>query len=161
MQRLLTIGAYGFTAAAFFEALRGAGVDTFIDVRQRRGVRGREYAFVNAGRLQARLAKIGIRYRHIKELAPTTEVRAVQHRVDADLGTRKRNRSRLATEFAAAYRRVCLDTYPRSRFLDAVGPQAETVCLFCVEREPEACHRSLVAEHVRPAEVMSVEHLVP
>ncbi len=42
--KLVTIGVYGFTPEAFFETLRLAGVDTFCDVRWRRGVRGHEYA---------------------------------------------------------------------------------------------------------------------
>ena len=47
LERVVTIGAYGFSADRFFAALREAGVDTFLDIRQRRGVRGAEYAFAN------------------------------------------------------------------------------------------------------------------
>ena len=39
---LLTIGVYGFDPGGFFGALSAAGVDTFCDVRSRRGVRGSE-----------------------------------------------------------------------------------------------------------------------
>ena len=61
---IVTIGAIGYTAESFFQALQNANVDTFIDVRRRRAVRGREYAFANSQRLQARLAELGIRYVH-------------------------------------------------------------------------------------------------
>ena len=37
---IVTIGVYGFTEVDFFHALRQAGVDTFVDIRGRRGVRG-------------------------------------------------------------------------------------------------------------------------
>jgi hypothetical protein len=40
--RVVTIGVYGFTVDRFLTALREAGVDALLDVRQRRGVRGSE-----------------------------------------------------------------------------------------------------------------------
>ncbi|WP_349829476.1 hypothetical protein [Brevibacterium litoralis] len=49
-----------------------------LDVRQRRGVRGTEYAWANSRRLQAALAANGIDYRHHRELAPTTELAHVR-----------------------------------------------------------------------------------
>jgi hypothetical protein len=42
--RVATIGVYGFDLDGFLDALRRAGVGELIDVRQRRGVRGRDYA---------------------------------------------------------------------------------------------------------------------
>jgi Protein of unknown function, DUF488 len=50
--------------------------------------------------------------------------------------------------------RVCQDRVERGRELP--GPVAElprdsATALFCVERDPEACHRSLVAECLRAA----------
>src|SRR5437660_1079576 len=56
---LATIGVYGWTADTFLDALRRAGVRQLLDVRQRRGVRGREYAWANAVRLQAALGDGG------------------------------------------------------------------------------------------------------
>ena len=66
--KIVTIGVYGFDEAGFFEALRKAEVDTFCDIRSRRGVRGATYAFANSMRLQARLASLGIRYIRCKLL---------------------------------------------------------------------------------------------
>ena len=76
-----------------------------VDVRQRRGVRGSEYAWANATRLQAALAEAGIDYRHHKELAPTTELRRLQYREDARQGVGKRARTELAPEYVARYTR--------------------------------------------------------
>ena len=76
--KLVTIGVYGFSEAVFFNALQQAGVDTFCDLRWRRGVRGAEYAFANRARLQQRLAALGIRYLHLRELAPTPALRQRQ-----------------------------------------------------------------------------------
>src|SRR5215213_6297630 len=69
---IATIGVYGFNRETFLAALGEASVGLVLDVRQRRGVRGSEYAWANAARLQAALAEAGIRYTHMKELAPTT-----------------------------------------------------------------------------------------
>ncbi|MFN2179799.1 MAG: hypothetical protein ACK2UV_09955, partial [Candidatus Promineifilaceae bacterium] len=56
---IVTIGVYGFDETTFFQALKDAGVDTFCDIRRRRGVRGSRYAFANSKRLQKRLAELG------------------------------------------------------------------------------------------------------
>lgn len=49
----MTIGVYGFTLETFLVALDRMGVGLLLDVRQRRGVRGSEYAWANSQRLQA------------------------------------------------------------------------------------------------------------
>ncbi len=61
---IVTIGVYGRSEADFFDTLQQAHVDLFCDIRARRGVRGSEYTFANSQRLQARLAELGIAYRH-------------------------------------------------------------------------------------------------
>lgn len=159
MPELFTIGAFGYDEASFFRALQDAGIDTFCDVRQRRGVRGSTYAFVNSQRLQARLAELGIRYVHVKALAPTSAVREAQKRADKEGGVAKRERTELSPAFVAAYERECLaDTDPND-VLAALPPDAERVVLFCVEEKPLACHRSLAAAWL--AEGRPVTHLVP
>jgi uncharacterized protein (DUF488 family) len=90
---IATIGVYGFDRDGFLGALAGAGVDILVDVRQRRGVRGSEYAWANARRLQAALAEAGVEYVHMKDLAPTTEMRQAQYREDARRGEGKRSRT--------------------------------------------------------------------
>ena len=51
--RIATIGVYGWTLESFLAALHVANVRVVLDVRQRRGVRGPEYAWANSARLQA------------------------------------------------------------------------------------------------------------
>src|SRR3974390_2564297 len=101
--RVVTIGVYGFSEEAFFEKLRAAAVDTFCDVRWRRGVRGREDAFVNSGRLQNRLAELEIRYLHFRELAPSPELRKRQADADKAARIQKRQRTALGGAFVAGY----------------------------------------------------------
>lgn len=45
---MITIGVYGFDSASFLARLTAAEVSVVIDVRQRRGVRGPDYAWANA-----------------------------------------------------------------------------------------------------------------
>ena len=159
MPELYTIGAFGFGEDSFFQALVDAGIDTLCDVRQRRGVRGATYAFVNSKRLQARLEALGIRYVHVKALAPTTEVRQAQHRADRAAGVAKRQRDALSPAFVDAYERAVLTDTEAEDVLAALPPDAKRVALFCVEEKPEACHRSLAAAWL--AAGRPVTHLVP
>src|SRR3954449_178058 len=109
MPKLATIGVYGFDRDSFLAALDAARVRRLLDVRQRRGVRGPEYAWANSKRLQNALADAGIAYEHHRELAPTTELRQVQYREDDRLGVGKRSRSALAPEYVRRYRDEILD----------------------------------------------------
>jgi hypothetical protein len=68
--QIVTIGVYGFDKNSFFQALLDAKIDTFCDIRLRRGMRGSTYAFVNSASPQRRLSELGLRYLHIKDLAP-------------------------------------------------------------------------------------------
>ena len=160
MPTLVTIGVYGSDEAGFFTALQQAGVDTLVDIRSRRGVRGAEYAFANSQRLQARLAELGIRYLHRPDLAPSPETRGQQYAADKTSKTAKRQRTVLDPAFAAAYRQERLAGFDSRQFLADLGPQARVVALFCVERQPAACHRSLLATRLQRDLGVEVRHLL-
>lgn len=87
--KVATIEVYGFDGETFLQCPRRTDVRVLLDVRQRRGVRGRAYAWPNSRRLQAALAEAGIAYRHHPELAPTTALRELQYAED-----RRRERER-------------------------------------------------------------------
>jgi uncharacterized protein (DUF488 family) len=129
-------------------------------VRQRRGVRGREYAWANAQRLEAALEQAGIAYSHHKELAPTTELRQLQYAEDDRLGVGKRSRVELAPEYAARYLHEILDQVDLDPLV-AELPVDRASALLCVEREPRACHRSLVAERLAAEYGVAILHLLP
>lgn len=159
--KIVTIGVYGFTEKAFFEALAAAKVDTFCDIRMRRGVRGALYTFANSQRLQDRLNDMGIKYIHVLELAPSQEIIARQHQVDKKTGLGQRKRTALSQEFIEAYKTHRLGKFKAAEFLEKVGENARCVAIFCVEKEPAACHRSLVAEHLKNELGLEVEHILP
>ncbi len=161
LPRIVTLGVYGFDEAGFFAALCNARVDTFCDIRFRRGVRGREYAFVNSKRLQARLAELNIRYLHIKELAPSRTLRDRQQAADQAERTAKRQRTELSEMFITGYHEECLGAFDSRKFIEQLGADANVVALFCVERAPAACHRSLVAERLHQDLGVEVVHLSP
>lgn len=157
--QIVTLGVYGSTEDSFFGALRDAGVDTFVDVRQRRGLRGSQYAYANSTRLQQRLAELGIRYVHLKDLAPTSSVRERQKAADKQAGISKRDRDRLGEAFVEAYQSEILAPYDLDAFFEALPEDAQTVALFCVEQAPAACHRSLLADALRQEYGLKVDHL--
>jgi uncharacterized protein (DUF488 family) len=160
MRRVVTIGVYGWDQPSFVAALRDADVRLLLDVRQRRGVRGREYAWANSQRLQGALDTAGIAYRHHKELAPTTELRQVQYAEDARRGVGKRSRTELAQEYRERYTREILDHVDLEPIVASL-PQEGAGALFCVERDPEACHRSIVAERMASEHNVRLSHLRP
>ena len=123
MPTLKTIGVYGFDRESFLAALADARVDLLLDVRQRRGVRGSEYAWANAQ------------------------------------GEGKRSRTVLAPAYVERYSEEVLDRVDLAPVVKWIGNSAPA--LLCVERDPEACHRSLVAERLSREFGFEVEHLRP
>lgn len=157
--RMVTIGVYGFDAASFLQRLRDADVRLLLDVRQRRGVRGPEYAWANSRRLQEALAQVRIAYEHHPELAPTTELRQLQYAEDDRQGVGKRSRRELAVEYTRRYTAEILDRADLKPLVSAL-PSGGTAALLCVERDPQACHRSLIAQRLTEYHV-AIEHLGP
>ncbi|TPQ23735.1 DUF488 domain-containing protein [Streptomyces sporangiiformans] len=160
MLRMATIGVYGFDGESYLQRLQQANVRLLLDVRQRRGVRGPEYAWANSRRLQAALAEARIAYEHHPELAPTTELRQLQYAEDDRRGVGKRSRRELAAGYTRRYTSEILDRADLAPIVSAL-PSSGTAALFCVEADPEACHRSLVAQRLTERYGVTFEHLRP
>ena len=142
-----TIGVYNSTEKVFFKKLTDNHIDIFCDIRQRRGVRGSKYSFVNSTRLQEKLNEQEIKYGHILELAPTTEIRELQKEADDHQGELKRDRNKLDRVFVLAYKEKILRRFNFENFIEKLEEEgASRVVLFCVEEKAEACHRSIVSE---------------
>lgn len=155
-----TIGVYNSTENEFFDKLTQNNIDTFCDIRQRRGVRGAKYSFVNSNRLQEKLNDLGINYGYIQDLAPTTEIRELQKEIDAEKGELKSQRQELGRVFVIEYKNKILGNFDFEKFfdnLDNIG--ASRIALFCVEEHPEACHRSIVANRLADNFNYKVTHL--
>ncbi len=160
MSRRVTIGVYGFDSDTFLRRLQEANIRLLFDVRQRRGVRGPEYAWANSLRLQAGLAQAGIAYEHHRELAPTTELRQLQYAEDDRQGVGKRSRRELAGDYIRGYTATILDSVDLTSFVSALSSSAP-IALLCVERDAAACHRSLIAQRLTGEHRVVIEHLRP
>lgn len=155
-----TIGVYGFDGESFISRLHQAGIGLLIDIRQRRGVRGAQYSWANSKRLQDALVRARIGYEHHIELAPTTELRQLQYAEDDRLGVGKRTRKTLDPVYERRYTTEILDQVDLTPVLAAMtGGQA--AALLCVERDPEACHRLLVARRLSEQHKFLISHLRP
>ena len=146
--KMVTIGVYGTNEAKFYDALCKSGVDTFCDIRLHRGMRGSKFAYVNSAYLQTKLSEMGIRYVHVKELAPAKKIREMQKEDDKKTGAAKQTRTVLGKVFIDEFRKSNLDNFDAQAFMDLLPSDAKTVAFFCVERAPDACHRSLVTGHL-------------
>jgi uncharacterized protein (DUF488 family) len=156
---IATIGVYGFDRENFLATLADAKVTLVLDVRQRRGVRGAEYAWANARRLQEALAEAGISYSHESELAPTTSMREAQYRADAARGEGKRSRTVLAPEYVERYLEEILEPVDLEPLVRFIG--RSKAALICVERDAAACHRSLIAARLAREFGFAIENLSP
>jgi hypothetical protein len=94
-------------------------------------------------------------------LAPTKAIRARQAEVDEAQKVAKRKRTVLGDAFIAAYRSQILADFDPQSLLDEAGPEARVLALFCVEREPAACHRSLVADRLCRELGLEAAHIRP
>lgn len=161
MAKVFTIGVYGSDRKAFYDAIEAARIDVLVDIRTRRAVRGPRYTYANAKRLTAELEQRGIAYRHELGLAPGYELLALQHEADTREKQKYSARTELAKEYVRRYVREVLDRYdfaPLARELRGF----KAPVLFCIERIPEACHRSLVAPRLAKAlHARDVVHLIP
>lgn len=149
MIKLYTIGVYGSTENSFFSKLLENNIDLFCDIRQRRGMRGSQYKYVNSNYLQSRLRDLSIQYMYIRELAPTNDVRQKQKDADKVNGETKKQRTELGSVFKSEYQRQILNSFDMEQFAgDLRESGAENIVFFCVEEYATACHRSLVAQRL-------------
>jgi uncharacterized protein (DUF488 family) len=159
VDRVLTIGVYGWSPERWIAALQDAGCDTVVDIRARRGVRGREHAFANSTRLQAIVAEARLRYVHLPVLAPSRATRDAQVAADAVSKTAKRDRGCLGDGFVAAYWAEVVDVVDWQAIIAELAAAAPA--LLCVERLPAACHRSIVGTELAQRAGCAVVDLVP
>lgn len=155
-----TIGVYGSTEDEFFNKLIKNQIDTFIDVRRRRGVRGAKYSFVNSKKLQEKLKSLSIYYEHIIDLSPTDEIRKLQKEDDYKKGILKRERTYLGEIFKNEFQKQILENFNFRNFLnhlEEIG--AKNIIFFCVEKNYLACHRSLITNKLKETYNFKIKHL--
>lgn len=140
-------GVYGETEDSFFQKIIDKKITLFIDVRNRRGMRGSKYKFVNSLYLQNKLQELEIRYIHLKELAPTNQIRQIQIAQDQLNNETKQKRTKLSDIFIEEYNNSILSEVNFDNLNNLI--EGEKALFFCVEAEDESCHRSLIVEKLR------------
>ncbi len=147
MIKIYTIGVYNSTESSYFGKLKDSNIDLFYDIRQRRGVRGSQYKYVNSNYLQTKLQELGIAYKYIKELAPTNDIRQKQKDADKANGETKKQRMSLGAIFKSAYITQILEPFDMVKLANDLRMSgAKNIVFFCVEEHASACHRLLVAQ---------------
>lgn len=134
MKTLFTIGYEGLDSERLLVALKDAGVATLADVRAVANSRKRGFSKTA---LRTSLETANLVYAHARAL-----------------GTPKSGRQAARAHDAALMRRIyceeVLDTADGGLALDelcALADRAPT-CLLCFEREPDRCHRRVLAERM-------------
>jgi uncharacterized protein (DUF488 family) len=158
--KITTLGVYGYTDTTFRAALEQAKPGVFVDTRRRRGVRGHQYAFANSQRLQALLEELGIPYIHRLDLAPPESATRVQDEVDHKAGIARHDRDQISPALRDTYQHEVLDHFDSRAFVGSLG-NPESVLLFCVEGNPAACHRTLLANRLKDDLGGEITHIVP
>jgi uncharacterized protein (DUF488 family) len=141
---LATIGYEGASVEDFIATLRQAEVRTLIDIRQVPA--SRRTGFSKAALREVVEAK-GVRYIHLIGLGDPKEGRAA-----AQNGRFADFRRIFARHLASA---------PAQADLELVVEIAQNggACLLCYERQPDLCHRSLVADALGQRISVEIRHL--
>ena len=146
-QTISTIGHGTATQTELVELLRGAGIDSVVDVRRFPG--SRRHPHVAREAMGAWLAADGILYRWLPELggrrrgepgSPNVALRNPQFRAYAD---------HMATAEFAAGVDALMDVSAR-----------ESVAVLCSESVWWRCHRRLLADHLVLVEGVAVDHVM-
>ena len=135
--KIYTIGFTQKSAKRFFGLLRESGAKRIVDVRLRPD--GQLAGFTRKNDLEfflpAILGKKQGGYRHLPDLAPTSEMLDAYRKEHHDW-------NRYEREFVALMAERRIERMPIKRLLN-------DACLLCSEPEPHHCHRRLVAEYFR------------
>lgn len=133
--RIFTIGYEGATVAEFLAALQKAGVERVIDIR---AVPNSRRPGFSKTPLRTALAEAGIDYVHLRALGTPADGRAAARAGRKD-ELKRIYAGQLELPEAIAESGKMLD-------LSREKPSA----LLCYERDPAACHRTLLLEAVVP-----------
>jgi uncharacterized protein (DUF488 family) len=141
---IYTIGYEGASVPDFIAALRRAGIALVLDIRAAPVSRKKGFSKTP---LAQHLADAGIGYRHLR-----------------GLGTPKRGREAARSGDLHTFERIFRARLEEPEALLDLGEalelaQAQAICLLCLERDPEHCHRLIVAERMTKETGQEIRHL--
>jgi uncharacterized protein (DUF488 family) len=141
---LFTVGYEGCELSDFLSTLERVGINQIIDVRAVPLSRKRGFS---KNSLAAALRKCGIRYVHLRALGDPKPGRDAARRGDF-------------SAFRKIYRRHIETVEGRGGIAEArEAAKAMTSALLCYERNPEHCHRSIIARILATEFRFSIRHI--
>ena len=141
--KLYTIGFSKCSAKDFFSNLKEASVQKLIDVRRRNT--SHLCGFTKKSDLKFFLEEcFGIAYEHIPEFAPSEELLTDYLK---QLGKKKYD-NRAWHDYVQRFQNEVLSKPIAGRFKKSTE-NFNGICLLCSEKEPDYCHRRLLAEHFK------------
>ncbi len=141
LKTICTIGHAGLSAQNFFKLLGDAQVTLLVDIRQHPS--GSRTFYTLQRDLPYFLRLHEIRYTHVRELAPSRALRRLyRDRVKAKDPQAWDSFARIFNKELTSRKVLSNKIEPVQAFLR--GPD-EVIALLCTEKNPNRCHRSLVA----------------
>jgi uncharacterized protein (DUF488 family) len=130
---LFTIGYEGIDIQRFVTTLVNVGIEVVADVRAI--PHSRKPGF-GRNTLPAKLAEVGIRYQHFLDLGDPKEGRDAAKAGDYD-------------RFRRVFSAHLMTASAQASLLDLASlAESSSTCLLCFERNPQVCHRSIIASRL-------------
>lgn len=143
---IFTIGYQAYSLLGLVNILKEQGIDTLVDVRYDAYSKRPEFC---KGRLRSAIEEAGMEYIHRPELGTPTQLR----KKITDVGSGQE-------VFRLYFERISKVNY---RYVEAVAELASPrkLVLMCMEKEPERCHRKILADFLSRKFGFEVVHLAP
>jgi uncharacterized protein (DUF488 family) len=146
--KLFTIGYEGLSQEGFLKWLRDFDIDVVADVREL--PLSHKKGFSKNG-LKDFLNKHDIQYSGFRELGVPKEIR---------------NQLRKSGDYESFFRVTQKSISAKTDLLDSIGrmiQEGKKVALLCYERDPQKCHRRIVADEVkkRAGKGLTIKHIEP
>lgn len=138
-----TVGYHGHDSQTLISLLQAEGISTVVDVRWTPVSRKKGFS---KGALWASLAEADLDYQHLRELGAPKPLRDALS---------------VGKDFAAFARSYRSHLRKQEESIDQLMRlvSRRKVCVLCLESDPNECHRSLLAEHVRTELGVEIVHL--
>ena len=144
MKKIATIGYEGASLSDFIATLMLAGIQRIVDVRE--VAQSRRPGFSKTA-LRNALAEVGIDYHHVRQLGDPKHGREAARAGNMDL-------------FRAIFTAHLELPASRSALDEAIILVSEkSSALLCYERNPQDCHRAIVAQHMTAISPFQITNL--
>ena len=142
---IYTIGYEKRNIQDYIEMLKGAKVETLIDVRETAWSYKTDFCKT---KLSKGLADAGIAYVHMRELGNPKKFRQTQSSSGTVLKKYKSYLNQTQSGLATLQNIILISSFLK-----------ENICLTCFERDHRSCHRSIITEQISKWHKREITHL--